>query len=147
MEKQERLLHFYFYYKEGFDRNKCVCSVYHFFLIVGMEYLLDQFIHGGPVNYLYINWWSKGSSLYSAITIYYRFYRNVFGGLYGRTHVTAKCGLFDALHVSGKLGRLNVITTGIEEGKFNWGDKYNIWSGIIGGFFLALAYFGADQSR
>lgn len=55
---------------------------------------------------------------------------------------------FDALHVSGKLGKLNVITTGTEAGNgFNWTDRYNIWSGVIGGFFLALSYFGTDQSQ
>lgn len=53
----------------------------------------------------------------------------------------------DALKVSGKLGKLNVITTGFENGKFNWSDQYNLLSGIIGGFFLALSYFGADQSQ
>ena len=56
-------------------------------------------------------------------------------------------GFFDALHVSGKLGKLNVITTGIKNGKFNWNDRYNLWSGLIGGLFLALSYFGADQSQ
>ncbi|HUS02287.1 MAG TPA: hypothetical protein VMY77_11200, partial [Chitinophagaceae bacterium] len=30
---------------------------------------------------------------------------------------------------------------------FDWKDKYNIWSGIIGGLFLALSYFGTDQSQ
>jgi SSS family transporter len=56
-------------------------------------------------------------------------------------------GFIDSLKVSGELGRLNVITTGISEKGFDWGDKYNIFSGIIGGFFLALSYFGADQSQ
>jgi SSS family transporter len=56
-------------------------------------------------------------------------------------------GFFDALHVSGRLGKLNVITTGIKNGKFNWNDQYNLLSGIIGGFFLALSYFGTDQSQ
>ncbi len=57
-------------------------------------------------------------------------------------------GFIDALQVSGKMGKLNVITTGFEKGNgFDWGDKYNIWSGIIGGFFLALSYFGTDQSQ
>src|SRR6476661_943705 len=56
-------------------------------------------------------------------------------------------GFFDALHVSGKLGKLNVITTGIENGKFNWSDRYTLLSGLIGGFFLSLSYFGADQSQ
>ncbi len=53
----------------------------------------------------------------------------------------------DALMVSGKLGKLNVITTGFEGGSFNWSDQYNLLSGVIGGFFLALSYFGADQSQ
>ncbi|HEX6179791.1 MAG TPA: sodium:solute symporter, partial [Chitinophagaceae bacterium] len=53
----------------------------------------------------------------------------------------------DALRVSGRAERLNVITTGMEKGGFDWTDRYNIWSGIIGGFFLALSYFGTDQSQ
>lgn len=53
----------------------------------------------------------------------------------------------DALEVSGKLGKLNAITTGFENGKFNWSDQYNLFSGLIGGFFLALSYFGTDQSQ
>jgi SSS family solute:Na+ symporter len=48
----------------------------------------------------------------------------------------------DALFIAGKAGKLNAITT-----TFNWHDKYNIWSGIIGGFFLSLSYFGTDQSQ
>ncbi len=56
-------------------------------------------------------------------------------------------GFTDALMISGKMGKLNVITSGFENGSFNWSDQYNIWSGLIGGFFLALSYFGADQSQ
>lgn len=53
----------------------------------------------------------------------------------------------DALSVSGKMGKLNVITSGFENGRFNWSDQYNLLSGLIGGFFLGLSYFGADQSQ
>lgn len=54
----------------------------------------------------------------------------------------------DALHVAGKMGKLNVIETKIDVTDSEWWkDKYNIWSGIIGGFFLALSYFGTDQSQ
>ncbi|HUX85352.1 MAG TPA: sodium:solute symporter, partial [Chitinophagaceae bacterium] len=54
----------------------------------------------------------------------------------------------DALHVSGKLGKLNVIVPTIHvTSRTWWQDKYNIWSGTIGGFFLALSYFGTDQSQ
>jgi SSS family solute:Na+ symporter len=56
-------------------------------------------------------------------------------------------GFAEALHVSGASGKLNVITTGITEDGFDWNDKYNIFSGVIGGFFLALSYFGTDQSQ
>ena len=56
-------------------------------------------------------------------------------------------GFSDALKVSGASGKLNVITTGISSKGFDWKDKYNIISGIIGGFFLALSYFGTDQSQ
>lgn len=56
-------------------------------------------------------------------------------------------GIRDALHVSGKLGRMNIITSGQTENGFNWTDRYNMWSGIIGGFFLALSYFGTDHSQ
>lgn len=48
----------------------------------------------------------------------------------------------DALYLAGKSGKLNVITT-----DFDLNDRYNIWSGVIGGFFLALSYFGTDQSQ
>ena len=56
-------------------------------------------------------------------------------------------GFWQALHVSGKLGRLNALTTGTGKKGFDWTDRYNIWSGLIGGFFLALSYFGTDQSQ
>lgn len=53
----------------------------------------------------------------------------------------------DSLQIAGASQKLNVITTGFNEGGFDWKDKYNIFSGIIGGFFLALSYFGTDQSQ
>jgi len=54
----------------------------------------------------------------------------------------------DALHIAGKSGKLNVITTptNVQDHSF-WQDKYTLWSGLIGGFFLALSYFGTDQSQ
>lgn len=54
----------------------------------------------------------------------------------------AAIGFSDAVFIAGKAGKLNVITT-----RFDWHDKYNIWSGLIGGFFLALSYFGTDHSQ
>ena len=53
----------------------------------------------------------------------------------------------DALKVGGQNGKMNIITTGFTDKGFDWKDKYNIWSGLIGGFFLALSYFGTDHSQ
>jgi SSS family transporter len=54
----------------------------------------------------------------------------------------AHVGFFDALHIAGKMNKLNAIDT-----TFDLNNRYNIWSGIIGGFFLQLSYFGTDQSQ
>jgi len=56
-------------------------------------------------------------------------------------------GFKQALQLSGVGGKMNVITTGFTSKGFDWKDKYNIISGVIGGFFLALSYFGTDQSQ
>lgn len=63
------------------------------------------------------------------------------------THLPANVGFADALSISGASGKLNIITTGITEKGFDWKDRYNLISGVIGGFFLALSYFGTDQSQ
>lgn len=47
-----------------------------------------------------------------------------------------------AVEVAGALGRMNVVSF-----DFNLQDRYNFWSGITGGLFLALSYFGTDQSQ
>lgn len=76
----------------------------------------------------------------------------VFTGMFLAAYMVVKMlpadvGFADALEVGGKLGKLNIITTGITANGFNWSDQYNLLSGIIGGFFLALSYFGTDQSQ
>ena len=48
----------------------------------------------------------------------------------------------ESLRMAGEMGRMNAITT-----DFNANDRYTLWSGLIGGFFLQLAYFGTDQSQ
>lgn len=47
-----------------------------------------------------------------------------------------------ALSIAGKMGRTNAI-----DFKFDFQNPYTIWSGLIGGFFLQLSYFGTDQSQ
>jgi Na+/proline symporter len=48
----------------------------------------------------------------------------------------------DALSIAGAGGRLNPVTF-----KVDLNDRYNVFSGLIGGMFLMLAYFGTDQSQ
>jgi Na+/proline symporter len=48
----------------------------------------------------------------------------------------------DALRVAGAQGRLNAV-----DFSFDPNNRYNFWSGLIGGCFLALSYFGTDQSQ
>ncbi len=48
----------------------------------------------------------------------------------------------DTLRIAGAAGRLNAVDT-----HFDPNSRYNVWSGLIGGTFLMLAYFGTDQSQ
>ncbi len=48
----------------------------------------------------------------------------------------------DAVKLAGALDRMNVISFDVD-----FSSRYNFWSGIAGGFFLAMAYFGTDQSQ
>jgi Na+/proline symporter len=51
-------------------------------------------------------------------------------------------GFVKALDIAGKMDKMNVI-----DWKFDLNNKYTVWTGIIGGLFLQLSYFGTDQSQ
>ena len=48
----------------------------------------------------------------------------------------------NALHVAGANGKMDIL-----DFSYNPETRYTFWSGITGGFFLMLAYFGTDQSQ
>ena len=48
----------------------------------------------------------------------------------------------DAVYLAGAVGKLNAVDL-----KLDLTNRYNLWSGLIGGAFLALSYFGCDQSQ
>ena len=50
--------------------------------------------------------------------------------------------IIDALKIAGVGGKMEII-----DFSFDVEKKYTFWSGITGGFFLALSYFGTDQSQ
>jgi solute:Na+ symporter, SSS family len=47
-----------------------------------------------------------------------------------------------AMHIAGSTGRLNAV-----DFRFDWSQTYTFWSGLLGGLFLMLSYFGCDQSQ
>lgn len=51
-------------------------------------------------------------------------------------------GLGPALHVAGSTGRLKSL-----DFSFSLRETYTFWSGLLGGLFLMLSYFGCDQSQ
>ncbi|WP_448517926.1 sodium:solute symporter family transporter [Rhodoflexus sp.] len=51
-------------------------------------------------------------------------------------------GVWEAVQVAGKAGKLDSV-----DFSFDWNNRYSFWSGLIGGFFLQLSYFGTDQSQ
>ncbi|HRH46404.1 MAG TPA: sodium:solute symporter [Pyrinomonadaceae bacterium] len=54
----------------------------------------------------------------------------------------AGVGLTDGLQLAGAVNKLNTV-----DFKVDFTEQYTFWSGLIGGTFLALAYFGCDQSQ
>ncbi len=54
----------------------------------------------------------------------------------------ANVSIDDALYLAGMQGRLNAISFSTDPA-----ERYTIWTGLIGGTFLALSYFGTDQSQ
>lgn len=51
-------------------------------------------------------------------------------------------GLSESLALAGQTGKMNLV-----DFKVDLADRYNVWSGVIGGFFLFMSYFGTDQSQ
>jgi Na+/proline symporter len=51
-------------------------------------------------------------------------------------------GFIDALSLAAQNDKMDIL-----DFEFDLDNRYNIWSGLIGGFFVALAYFGTDQSQ
>ena len=48
----------------------------------------------------------------------------------------------EAVSIAGKMGKLNAVDFSVDPQQ-----RYTFWSGLLGGFFLALSYFGTDQSQ
>ena len=114
--------------------------------ILGWNIYITNVVVGG----LLIIYTVTGGSKAVAVTQKVQFGIIILGmviAAYFAIHLIPGHSFQDALDTGKLLGKMNVITTGFTEEGFNWKDKYNIWSGVIGGFFLSLSYFGTDQSQ
>jgi SSS family transporter len=58
------------------------------------------------------------------------------------SYLTDTMSFSEGIQVAGIMDKMEVI-----DWNFDPGSRYNIWSGILGGFFLQLSYFGTDQSQ
>ena len=57
-------------------------------------------------------------------------------------YITKYTSFSEALDLAGSLGKLEAVNFST-----NAGERYTLWTGILGGFFLQLSYFGTDQSQ
>ena len=58
------------------------------------------------------------------------------------TRLPQEVSFRNALHIAGTLGKLDAVDVSLDPSA-----RYTLWSGLLGGFFLAMAYFGTDQSQ
>lgn len=56
--------------------------------------------------------------------------------------ISSYASFSENISIAGALGRLNVVDLSLDLDK-----RYTLWSGLLGGFFLSLSYFGTDQSQ
>lgn len=71
----------------------------------------------------------------------------IFAGMFAAFFVIldslpAHIGFKEAMNIAGHSGKLNILDFSIDPA-----NRYTFWSGITGGLFLALSYFGTDQSQ
>ena len=71
----------------------------------------------------------------------------IFGGMVTAfvvllVRLPAGLGFGGAAHVAGALGKLEAVDFSLDPSK-----RYTLWSGLFGGLFLSLSYFGTDQSQ
>ncbi len=115
--------------------------------LLGWDIFWTNIFMGGILIIYTVSGGAKAVAYTQQLQLVIIFSAMAIAGYYIVHTMPADVSFSDALKISGASGKLNVITTGVHENGFDWNDKYNLISGIIGGFFLALSYFGSDQSQ
>ncbi len=115
--------------------------------LLGWDIYWTNIAMGGMLTLYTVSGGSKAVAYTQQLQFVIIFVGMLFAGYYLVHLLPEGLTLSDALKVGGAAGKLNVITTGSTASGFDFKDRYNIISGTIGGFFLALSYFGTDQSQ
>jgi len=115
--------------------------------LLGWDIYWTNIAMGGMLTLYTVSGGSKAVAYTQQLQFVIIFIGMVVSGYYLVHLLPDGLGFSDALKVGEVSGKLNVITTGNTGSGFDFKDRYNIISGTIGGFFLALSYFGTDQSQ
>jgi len=111
-------------------------------VILGVDIKLAIFIIGGLVVVYTVFGGTKAVSYTQMLQMGIIFSGLLLAGILVVTQLPQGIGFTKALQIAGVAGKMNVI-----DWKFDWNNRYTVWSGILGGFFLQLSYFGTDQSQ
>jgi SSS family transporter len=110
--------------------------------ILNINTVFTTLFIGGLVIFYTVYGGTKAVSYTQLLQMSIIFLGMFFAGLLVVSLLPKGVGFTHAIKLAGKLGKMNVI-----DWKFDPNNRYNIWSGLIGGFFLQLSYFGTDQSQ
>jgi SSS family transporter len=110
--------------------------------ILGINTVYTTLFIGGLVIFYTVYGGTKAVSYTQLLQMSIIFLGMFLAGVMVVNLLPSDVGFTKALHLAGKLGRMNVI-----DWKFDINNRYTVWSGLIGGFFLQLSYFGTDQSQ
>ncbi|MEP7319488.1 MAG: sodium:solute symporter [Panacibacter sp.] len=115
--------------------------------LLGWDIFWTNIIMGGILIIYTVSGGSKAVAYTQQLQLAIIFSAMFIAGYFIVHNLPANVNFSDALKVSGASGKLNVITSGFTDKGFDWKDKYNLISGLVGGFFFSLSYFGTDQSQ
>jgi SSS family solute:Na+ symporter len=115
--------------------------------VLGWNIYLTNCIMGGIVILYSISGGARAVAYTQQLQLIIIFVGLILAGYLIMDMLPADLDFIAALKIGKDFGKMNIITTGMTENGFNWNDRFNIISGVIGGFFLALSYFGTDQSQ
>ena len=110
--------------------------------ILGINTVYTTLFIGGLVIFYTVYGGTKAVSYTQLLQMSIIFLGMFLAGVVVVSLLPSGVGFTKALHLAGKMGRMNVI-----DWKFDINNRYTVWSGLIGGFFLQLSYFGTDQSQ